>query len=97
MDERPLNLIKNAKRKCLFCYARRTFELEHERKEVENTLKELIDYYESLYNRLRAKNASSEEISNALHNMRYCRETLEKCMQCDRTVDIVNRAFAYKI
>ena len=97
MDEKALALIKTAKHKCLLCYARRAFGLEDERREVESTLKELIAHYESLYNFLRSKDANAKDINNALHNMRYCREILEKCMDCDRTVDIVNRAFAYKI
>jgi len=97
MDEKALNLIKFAKHKCLLCCARRAFELEDERTEVESTLRELITYYESRYNFLRSKDAASSEINDALYNMRYCREALEKCMQCNRTVDVVNRAFAYKI
>jgi len=98
MEAKTSELIKKAKKMCLLCYARRHIETEEkERKEVELALKEMIDYYAVLYDDLRAQNAAVEKIKSALNNMRYCKDLLEKCKKCDRTVDTVNRAFVSKI
>lgn len=98
MDDRISMLVKICKKKCPLCYARRTIKNdESERKEVENALKEMIAYYGNLYDDLRAKNASAEEIKKAWGNMRYCKDLYEMCRKCDRTVDQVNRAFPTRI
>lgn len=80
------------RRNCSLCKGRsRLRPVETERKNVQDGLKNLVEFFNDQFNHLRKEDAEALDISNAIENKRLCMDLLEECQACDKEVDIVNR------
>ena len=80
------------KKHCMLCKGRsRLRNAEPERQQVQNGLKNLVEFFHIQYNALRRKDAEANEINNAIDNKRLCMDLLDECEKCDKDVDLVNR------
>lgn len=92
MQTETEKLIKTAKRNCMFCYGRaRLRDTEAERKQAQNSVKQMQELYEENYNDLRKQDAPADWIQKNLENKRVCMDALDACDKCDKTVDLLNR------
>ena len=86
-------LIKSAKRNCLFCMGRsRLRDTGQERKLAYSAVERLYKHYIDLFNYLRKEDASLEEINKTKENKYVCLDAMDLCKKCDKSVDQINRA-----
>lgn len=80
------------KKYCMLCKGRsRLRNSEPERQQVQNGLKNLVEFFHIQYNALRREDAETNEINNAIDNKRLCMDLIDECEKCDKNVDLVNR------
>ena len=80
------------KRNCMLCKGRsRLRSVEPEKQQVQNGLKNMVDFFNTQYNALRREDAETEDINNAIENKRLCMDLIDECEKCDKNVDLVNR------
>ena len=80
------------KKHCMLCKGRsRLRNAEPERQNVQNGIKNLVEFFHIQYNALRREDAEAVEINNAIDNKRLCMDLLDECEGCDKSVDLVNR------
>ena len=80
------------KKNCMLCKGRsRLRNSEPEKQQVQNGLKNLVEFFHSQYNALRREDAKASDINNAIENKRLCMDLLDECEKCDKSVDLVNR------
>jgi len=91
-EEMVSGRIAFARRNCSLCKGRsRLRPVETEKKNVQDGLKNLVEFFNDQFNHLRKEDADVVDISNAIENKRLCMDLLEECQACDKEVDIVNR------
>lgn len=80
------------KKHCMLCKGRsRLRSTEPERQQMQNGLKNLVEFFHIQYNALRREDADTIDINNAIENKRLCMDLLDECEKCDKSVDLVNR------
>lgn len=87
------NLVSNAKRNCKLCSTYRHLNPESKEKPlVQESLKQLYNFFLQEYNALRKKDAPSREIQEVVEHRRMILDTVDKCKNCDREVMLANQA-----
>ncbi|MEK6972638.1 MAG: hypothetical protein AABW72_01180 [archaeon] len=84
--------IRAAKRNCLLCHARKSIKnKDDEKAKAVDGVLELQNFYAELHNRMRRDDSSSAEMNLAIENKMTCRDVMDECKTCDKSVDCINR------
>ena len=97
IQERESEFKKTIKKNSLLCMGRSRLHTNRseklpEKMQVQTALHSLYKNYNEKFNTLRKINASESEILTAGQSKRIVLDVIDQCVQCDREIDVANRA-----